>query len=708
MCEVFRQIRNGMLLLIVLVAMGCSDSGSTPQTSVSVTSQSYYDYLTTAKFVDRAEAQPQFPASGELFNENASIFRFTPAKISAKQTDESSSLLSDFAFYTPSSSVKRVSLTVSDAPGNFTSNIPGFKKPDVIPVACSGLSSDELRDCLDNLEISSAPESDHVSQHDLQSLKIQTGENIEEKILSKNLQSLTAQISTSDRTSIINQLTDFTNDDPAHANIDMTGFRPFDRSGYTLSSVIITDNSSSDTDDDGDLDPHSTMITELVKPVAYQRTPSSALNACMVKYNGSIVEDRYVVKLTSYSHLDHLKAQRKILPILLEEPADGEINIQASLQQYEKSLDVMGVNQALDANVIKSIYSATELLPSSSTEYTLMFQMAPDLISGVYSELLGNITTANDSGCQELVEQHINARTAMMSGVSSENRTLQKATAPTLTVFYQVPVFYSQQLTAKFAAALLGISSVPAYEAPLQDYCMVDGNGKKVAIVDPVSGAIVPACEKIDQKSLVKVVMMTKAGACSGDKSAWSYYPSLMRSPRFGRGVQYILTEWLLHNQVGDYKNIHFYQSAWKAGVQVLVRGAKIVASTYFQGQLVSSRFAAAAAPDILFVVDAVMQYTAEILKTVDFQVAKYHFKFPSQVTKFLASGTGRAASNTSSKEAGYAAFLVKLTSKSNKSAALGFLIEKFTDSVAQAIDVEVVGWQDLSDGSHNGCFKFD
>lgn len=697
----YRFIGVGGVLVAIAVSLGCSEAPPSSAEQVSAASESYYSFLAAGKYVDRPEAQPQFPSSGELFKENAGIFRLTPAKMTAKLADDASAVASDFVLYTPSSSsAKRVGLTVSDPPANFTASIPSFKKPDIIPAACSGLSSDLLRQCLDDQGVSSAPENDHVSHHDPQSLKIQLGSGIEPAIVKKSIQSVTAQISDVDRAAIVSRLTDFTNDDPAYASIDLDSFDPFDSTAYALASVVFTDNSSSDTDGDSVLEPHSTMMTELIKPVSYSRAPSSALDACMVKYLGSTIDDRYVVKLTSYTHLDHLKPQRQSLPLLSETTTQAQV------------LDAMGVNQALDANIIKAIYGSPEVLPASSTEYSLMFQIAPNLMNGPYSQLLASITNANDNNCQELVEQHINARTAMISGTSAQNSSVQKSAAPSLTVFYQVPVVHSRQLTAKLTEALWGATALSADDEPLRDYCMVDGKGNTVAIVDPLSGALVPACEKIDQKSLAKVVMLTKSGACQGNSSDWSFYPGKVRSPRFGRGVQYILTEWLIHNQVGDYKNIHAYQSLWKSTFQVAVRAAKIVAATYFQEQLTTTRFATAAAPDILFVVDAVMGYTASALKHAEFELASHRFKLPSQVTHFLAEKTGRAASDTGSKKAAYAAFLAKLVTNSKykitKGNVLGFLIERFTDSVAQFIDVEVVGWQDLSDGSHHGCFKFD
>lgn len=707
-------IGNRLLIVVCslvstgFIVSGCSGDKVSQPVSSDV-SESYYAYLTSGKHIDRAEAQPVFPVSGELYSENTSVFRLNPAKVTARQALQLRPILSDFALYSPSvAPSKHVASTVSDMPSIVADGIPSIKKNDIIPVSCSGLSAIELRECLDNLGVSSAPESEHVSLHDPQSLKIQLGPSIEDSILKKSMLSITTNVSKTDRDSIIATLTDFTNNDSAHANIDIASFNPFELSGFSLSNVTITDNSSSDINADGALEAHSTMITEIMKPVNYSRTASEMLDSCITKYRGTTIDDRYVMKLTTYVHLDNLKAQRQVAPVIPDNSSGDTIDFNASLKNYAASLDVMAINQAFDANIIKSIYSSSGTLPWSSTEYSFMFQLAPDLINGAYNDVLSQISDSNDIGCQEIVEQHINPRTAIISGVSPGSSNLQKSVGASLSVMYQVPVVYSRQLTAKFAQALLGDISATDEEAPLQDYCTVDGNGQKVAIIDPVSGAIVPACEKIDKNSLAKVVLYTKSGACKGDKNDWAYYPAQMRSPRFGRGIQYILTEWLIHNQVGDYKNIHVYQNLWKSAFQVAVRGGKIAVATYLQGQLTSAKFATAAAPDILFITDAVMKYAATILKYADFNLAKYRFKVPSDVIHFLASGTGSGAHLTGDKKTGYAAFLAKLATKSNKSMVVGFLIERFTDSIAQILDVTVVGWQDLSDGSHNGCFKFD
>lgn len=694
------------LVLLSFIVLGCSDNNSTPQATrknISTASKVYYDYLESGKHVELAAAQPKFPANGELYSENTSVFKLMPEKVTARQAQQANSILSDFTLYTPSvSTTKRVASAVSDAPSTSSSGIPSIKKNDTIPASCSGLTGTDLRDCLDNLEVSSAPESEHVSQHDPESLRIQIGPSIEGSILNKSMQSLTSNVSKTDLDSIISKLTDFTNDDSAHANVNIAAFSPFDLSGYTLSTIAISDNSSSDINGDGVLERHSTMITDIIKPLNHSRNPSATLDACISKYRGVTINDRYVVKLTTYVHLDYLKSQRQVLPTASDISPGEAVDFEGSLKKYEANHNLLAINQALDANIIKSIYTSPDILPGSSTEYTFMFQLAPDLINGDYKELLGQISVANDTVCQEVIEQHINPRTAMISGVSSVGSGLQKSAGNSLTVFYQVPVVFSRQLTAKFASALLGETvTMSNDDAPFRDYCMVDGNGLKVAIVDPISGAIVPACEKIDEKSVAKVVLFTNSGACKNEKNGWAYYPSRARTPRFGRGIQFILTEWLLHNQVGDYKNIHLYQSVSKSSFQVLVKGTKFVASTYFKIQ-----FGAIYVPKqqgatlAVYMVNAFFPLLGDMTaKSTGLEIAGVAFSMPAYVVNFFLDMASAGVSN--------ATFGDKLAA-GVKGAFVGFLIDKITDAVAQILDVEVTGWQDISDGSHHGCFKFD
>jgi len=697
------------MVSLALIISGCSDSKGKQEADSHIVNTTFYNYLKEGKFVELPAAQPQYPASGELFSENTSVFKLVPTNANTLQKKLPDVALSDFALYSlPVSTAKRTASTVSAAPlsaASISTAIPTLKKQDVIPASCVDLAGTDLRDCLDNLGVSSVPQSDHVSAHDLQSLAIEVGQSITGSIPDKTVQALTANVSKADRDAIAAKLTDFTNDDPAHANIDMAAFNPFNPAGYSLGTVVISDGSMSDINGDGVLDPHSTMITEIAKPVTYARSQSATLDFCVQKY-GNNIEDRYVVKITTYVHLDSLKAQRQPLPVFT--PTDAAPV--APSEFYDSIHNARIVNHALDANIIKSIYGSTAILPGSSTEYTLMFQIDPNQISTEYKDLLDKITAAGDTACQDVVELHINPRTAIISGMSSAGKATQKASG-SLTVFYQVPVAFSTQLTAKISSALTGqAATISADSQPMFDYCMVDGTGRKVAIVDPVSGAVIPACEKFNQQALAKTVLMTKAGACKDDKGHWAYWPSRYRTPRFGRGIQWIYTECLLHDQVGDYKNIHWYQSAWKSGVQIAVRGAKIGLNTYLKIEIGAISLKNDDGTDkkksLIYAKKLLPLLGTIVMKMNGMTIAGYKVDIPPVIGDFLASTSNYPTDSGSDSIFGNATIdynlLMELTDGANS-----FFIDRMTDAVAQMLDVTIAGRQDISDRSHYGCFEF-
>ena len=693
------------------IIQGCSDSSSRQEADSHIVNTTYYAHLTEAKYVEYAAAQPQFPASGELFSENTSVFRLLPANASALQKLLPEAMLSDFVLYSPASSLKKRVASSIDAPPSLSAasvtTIPSLKQQNVIPESCADLSDAALNDCLDNLGVSSIPISEHVSIHDPYSLAIEAGQSLADSIPGKTVQTVAANITTSDRNAIIAKLTDFTNNDPTHADVDIASFDPFNPAGYSLKSVVISDNSSSDLNSDSVLDQHSTMITEIAKPVAYQRNPASALDSCVQKY-GNAINDRYIMKISTYIHLDHLKSQRQTLPVFT--PSNS--NPVAPPEFYDSVHTAQMMNHALDANLIKSVYGSNTDIPTSSTEYTFMFQIDPNQISSEYAALLEKMSSAGDSECQEMVEQHINPRTAIISGSSTNSPKSAQKGANALSVFYQVPAFYTAHLSAKIASALTGQDpATPAESQLIGDYCMVDGDGRKVAIVDPVTGAIVPACEKLSQKGSAKTVMMTKPGACKGDKGHWAYDPSRLQTSRFGRGIQWIFTEWLLHDQVGDYKNIHWHQSVWKSGVQVAVKGAKIGIATYLKIQVGAINLKNDDGTDkkkSLIYAKAFLPLVASIVMKMDgMSVAGYKIAIPHVIGDFFnrssnffpeISGNDSVFGNST-----FDYWLLLDLSGGVK----GFLIDRIADAAAQMLDVTVVGWQDISDRSHYGCFEF-
>ena len=237
-------------------------------------------------------------------------------------------------------------------------------------------------------------------------------------------------------------------------------------------------------------------------------------------------------------------------------------------------------------------------------------------------------------------------------------------------------------------------------------------------IWDPASGKVVLARSESKTESwpnretpstaktknapgLDKPRFWTKSGACQHDKNNWAYDPSRVRTPRFGRGIQWILTEMLLHNQVGDYKNIHWRESIWKAGTQVTIKAGTFIFTTYLKMQ-----FGAIAPKDknkmaVFYLFETVLPYLGNVSchnmgDGKGWKIAGYSLQGIGFVgTFFVEKGAtnptweGRVATNIGN-------------------AVLGFMIDRVGQGFGQMLDVEAVGWQDFSDGSHHGCFQFD
>uniref|UniRef100_C6E0X6 Lipoprotein n=1 Tax=Geobacter sp. (strain M21) TaxID=443144 RepID=C6E0X6_GEOSM len=707
--NVSRFLSTLCLLLLAFFIWGCSDSSNNQQNASDDVNLAYQNDLKQGRYVELPEAQPRFPASGELFSENTGVFDLFAAAPDTIQKKLTKDLAADFALYaTTAPATKRLASAVAGTtPGGAFAGIPSLKGQDALPGSCTELTGDELQECLAEFGVEpllqspgSAPPPPappaHVSMHDSQTLAIEAGQPVVDSIAGKTIRTLTTNVTKARRDAIVAGLSDFTNDDQAHADFDLAALDPFNPSGYHLSSVVVSDGSSSYVNDGG-LTPHSTMITEVVKPLNYHRSPAPALDACVRRYGGDI-EDRYVVKVTTYVHLDSLAPQRQ--PVSLPTTLDADaVDLP---EAYEAVHTAQAINHALDANVIKWVYGSAGNLPESATEYTFSFQLDANLISKEYRQVIEQATDAGDSACQEVVEQHVNPRTAIIGRAIPVARGVQKASEP-MNVFYQVPSSFSQGLTAKVAAALTGEAAPTSYSEPLRDYCMVDANGRKVAIVHPVSGAVVPACEKFDQQALAKTVLMTKSGACRDNRGNWAYTPSRIRTERFGRGIQWILTEWFLHNQVGDYKNIHWYQNSWKSGVQVAVKGAKYVFATYLKIQLGAIKPKADEKRSTYYIKSLLPLIKDVVMKMNGMNVAGYRLSIPSSVGNFLTRAGGYSGSDSAF---GNATFDTQLALELRQGIT-GFLVDRVTDAAAQMVDVSATGWQDISDRSHYGCFQF-
>ncbi|MPM78484.1 hypothetical protein SDC9_125495 [bioreactor metagenome] len=154
---------------------------------------------------------------------------------------------------------------------------------------------------------------------------------------------------------------------------------------------------------------------------------------------------------------------------------------------------------------------------------------------------------------------------------------------------------------------------------------------------------------------------------------------------RFGRGIRICMSEWLVHNQVGDYWNIRWYNNAWKASTQSVIKAGGYViraAISYYLG----GRAWSGAVLELL-------DYAGGVIDSVSNTKIAGH-----SITGLKSAGAVILEFQKNFKNLG----------KDLKQAGIGFAFDMAVDMAAQMVQVQVTGWQDYSDGSHKACdFRF-
>lgn len=154
---------------------------------------------------------------------------------------------------------------------------------------------------------------------------------------------------------------------------------------------------------------------------------------------------------------------------------------------------------------------------------------------------------------------------------------------------------------------------------------------------------------------------------------------------RFGRGNRVCMSEWIIHNQVGDYWNIHWSQNAWNCAKQRIIKaGAYAIraAMSYYVG---GRSWVGPLLEMLTFAGDV-------IDKASDTKIAGY------SVIGTKAVGGVIKEVVTNFKDFG----------KDVKNAGIMFGFDMAVDMFAQIVEVQVTGWQDYSHDSHCVCgFQF-
>lgn len=686
-----------ILPMTFLPMLGCSGSGSRGvDASEASMNQVYVNSLVANLDLDHPDAQ--VPA--DLF---AEVKHFDLVASGEPKTLTFSGA-TPYVIYHPAAAFENSGAVSIQSIAQVDEGIPGYKANDVTPVECSGLTDAALKDCLDREELSAAPATAHISYFDAEALAALLGDAFVDALINKVIDSKLAHVDAATRSQLTAQLTDFIDDAPAHVALDLAEHQIFEREGYKLVAAILTDDSHGYVDEVAGLDRHSTLKIQLSKELNYTRSGHSELDDVFRQYLGSVPQETYLINLQVLIHLNSLHGLRQQADPLV--PQDDPTH-EEELAQLEREWEAVWVNKSLDANILKYVAEHPDVIQWESSEYVLSFQVSPDNITEHLEPILSAALQSGDGFAYNLIEHHINAQTAIITGgPASVAATLGQAAAPQIRVFYQVSRPRGGDVSPLGYANGAGVPYG-------WDYVMLDAAGNRVAIRDPASGNLVMAEErsKFDAVDFVEIQpLWTKSGACQGHKGDWAYWPSRVRTGNFGRGINWILTESLLHNQVGDYKNIRWYQSFWKANAQTAIKSGMWLVKNYLKVQL-------GGAGASKYKSDYVIYYILEVLYPMLFQglaedtghgdgrgavgksfkIAGYGFRVSSLVLRFFWEASLYSKDQTFAAKAGTVV----------KGAAIGFIIDRVADGLGQTLDVTVTGWQDYSDSSHYGCFDF-
>ncbi len=156
---------------------------------------------------------------------------------------------------------------------------------------------------------------------------------------------------------------------------------------------------------------------------------------------------------------------------------------------------------------------------------------------------------------------------------------------------------------------------------------------------------------------------------------------------RFGRGIRICLTEWGIHNQVGDYWNIHWWQDSSRAAEQ-----SAITAVAY-----------------ILKGVAQVLLGESSLMVVVITQGADWAVKIADDLTKKKIAGYCISSAADHLKKYFQVADEESETLLTEGSKLVAeFVIARVVDGLAQMAQVEATSWQDYSNNSKCACdFEF-
>lgn len=475
--------------------------------------------------------------------------------------------------------------------------------------------------------------------------------------------------------------------------------------GLRIDAISLSSGERSDEDGDGSHESAQTLVTvRMTLPTLRLPAPTNPLPGCsrlladtegVARYATEsdavfvppgAAQWNYQIGLAAHFYVDNLA----LLHADVIEPGKGYL----TQAQAATAAD----NLALFSQLIGNIQTLN--IPSS--DLLVSFVPAPELAQQTLGLISGMARAADDADCLRDVDAWEATPSMLHAGLTPEQ--LQGLAPPTVMLqTYSPAMDAADGVSGEFGTTCLHNSAGQVLQVGESLACTTASGPLELEPL-PQSGAapgtpqafsVVSPYQRITLRAAAGGQCAASTGNLEGGLNhvrIGDFYWNCTNTQyagctgRFGRGNRICMSEWIVHNQVGDYWNIHWYQHAWKASEQRIIKtgayAVRAAISFYLGGR----------------------SWVGPLLESLDYAA--------DVIDK--ASNTRIAGySLTSAKAAGFVirevATKFKNFGKNLKDAGIGFAFDRAVDMFAQIAQVQATGWQDYSYDSHCVCgFQFN
>lgn len=473
--------------------------------------------------------------------------------------------------------------------------------------------------------------------------------------------------------------------------------------GLRIDAISLTSGERSDEDGNGSYESAQTLVTvRMTLPILRLPAPANPLPGCsrlladtegiaryaaqsdMVFVPPGAARWNYQIGLAAHFYVDNLA----LLHADVMEPGKGYL----TQAQVATAADNLALFSQLMGNIQTLVIPSSDLLVS--------FVPAPELAQQTLGLISGMARAEGDADCLRDVDAweaspsmlHAGLTPAQLQGLAPPSAMLQT---------YNPAMDAADGVTGEFGTTCLHNSAGQVLQVgdalacttasgPLELEPLLNADGGP-----PQGFSVVTPYQRMALRGATGGQCAASSGNLEGGLNhvrIGDFYWNCTNSKyagctgRFGRGNRICMSEWIVHNQVGDYWNIHWYQHAWKASEQRLIKtGAYAVRATisfYLGGR----------------------SWVGPLLEMLTFAGDVIDKASNTKIAGYSLSGA-KAVGGVVKEVATH----FKDIGKDVENAGIGFAFDMAVDMFAQIAQVQATGWQDYSHDSHCVCgFQFN